>query len=276
MRYIYNIAKEYKYSLLLIYLYMFIAQLLCLLEPYVLGKMIDGLIKKEYLWMFTFLGIVLIEKLLIYRRMVYDTKIYTKIYNKIVLRYIKSEKNSDPSSRIARTEMSNHIINFLENDVHFYIYAILTVVGTLFFIFLENPLTGFVAISCVFPICIIVYSLYKKIAQSTRVGNDHYEQKIEILSNNEEEKVETFFKRRRKILIYGSTLQGKNWTALHSIKSIFLVISLFVFTHNTKISQGETVAMYAYINQFLGSLMSIPIGVETFTRMKDIINRIKD
>ena len=265
MKYIYNIAKEYKYSLLLIYLYMFIAQLLCLLEPYVLGKMIDGLIKKEYLWMITFLVII-----------VYDTKIYTKIYNKIVLSYIKREKNSDHSARIARTEMSNHIINFLENDVHFYIYAILTVVGTLFFIFLENPLTGFVAISCVFPICIIVYSLYKKIAQSTRVGNDHYEQKIEILSNNEEEKVETFFKRRRKILIYGSTLQGKNWTALHSVKSIFLVISLVVFTHNTKISQGETVAMYAYINQFLVSLMSIPIGVETFTRMKDIINRIKD
>ena len=276
MKYIYNIAKEYKYSLLLIYLYMFIAQLLCLLEPYVLGKMIDGLIKKEYLWMISFLVIILFENLLIYRRMVYDTKIYTKIYNKIVLSYIKREKNSDHSSRIARTEMSNHIINFLENDVHFYIYAILTVVGTLFFIFLENPLTGFVAISCVFPICIIVYSLYKKIAQSTKISHDHYEQKIEILSDNEEDKVETFFKRRRKLLIYGSTLQGKNWTALHSVKSIFLVISLVVFTHNTKISQGETVAMYAYINQFLVSLMSIPIGVETFTRMKDIINRIKD
>ena len=276
MKYIYNIAKEYKYQLLLIYLYMFIAQLLCLLEPYVLGKMIDGLIKKEYLWMIAFLGIIIIENLLIYRRMIYDTKIYTKIYNKIVLNYIKREKNSDHSSRIARTEMSNHIINFLENDVHFYIYAILTVVGTLFFIFIENPLTGFVAISCVFPICIIVYSLYKKIAQSTRINHDHYEQKIEILSDNEEEKVETFFKRRRKLLIYGSTLQGKNWTALHSVKSIFLIISLVVFTHNTKISQGETVAMYAYINQFLSSLMSIPIGVETFTRMKDIINRIKE
>lgn len=276
MKYIYNIAKEYKYSLLLIYLYMFIAQLLCLLEPYVLGKMIDGLIKKEYLWMIAFLGIIIIENLLIYRRMVYDTKIYTKIYNKIVLSYIKREKNSDHSARIARTEMSNHIINFLENDVHFYIYAILTVVGTLFFIFLENPLTGFVAISCIFPICIIVYSLYKKIAQSTKISNDHYEQKIEILSDNQEVKVETFFKRRRKLLIYGSTLQGKNWTALHSVKSIFLVITLVVFTHNTKISQGETVAMYAYINQFLISLMSIPIGVETFTRMKDIINRIKE
>lgn len=276
MKYILTIAKEYKYQLLLIYFYMFVAQSLILLEPYVLGKMIDGLLNREYLWMYCFISIALIENILIYRRMVYDTKIYTKIYNGIVLRYIKREKDSDPSSRIARTEMSNHIINFLDNDIHFYIYAVLNIVGSLFFIFLDNPLTGFVVISCIVPICLIVYLLYKKIAQSTRVGHDHYEQKIEILSDNDDTQVETFFKRRRKILIYGSTLQGKNWTAINSIKSVFLVFALVVFTHNSKISQGETVSMYAYINQFLISLMSIPIGVETFTRMKDVISRIKE
>jgi hypothetical protein len=144
------------------------------------------------------------------------------------------------------------------------------------FIFFENPLTGFVVLSCVAPICTIVWIFYKKIAQSTRVGHDHYEQKIEILSYNDDDRIETFFKRRRKLLIYGSTLQGKNWTALNSIKSVFLVIALVVLTHNTKISQGETVSMYAYINQFLISIMSIPVGVETFTRMKDVINRIKE
>jgi hypothetical protein len=276
MKYLLIIAKEYKYQLLLIYFYMFVAQGLILLEPYVLGNMIDGLLKREYWWTFVFISIIIVENLLIYRRMVYDTKIYTHIYNGLVLKYIKREKHADHSARIARTELSNNIINFLEGDVHFYIYALLTLIGTLFFIFLENPMTGFVVILCVFPICTIVYLLYKKIAQSTRVGHDHYEQKIDILTENDDIKVETFFKRRRKILIYGSTLQGKNWTAINSIKSMFLVVGLVVFTHNTKISQGQTVAMYAYINQFLISLMSIPIGVETFTRMKDIINRIKE
>jgi hypothetical protein len=276
MKYILSIAKEYRYSLLLIYFYMFVAQALFLLEPYVLGKMIDGLLDKNYFWMFCFLGIAIFENFFIYRRMVFDTKIYTKIYNDIVLKYLKREKNSDQSARIARTEMSNNIINFLENDIHYYIYATLSVVGTLFFIFIKNPLTGFVVISSILPICTIVYLLYKKISQSTRVGHNHYEQKIEILSDNDDKKIETFFKRRRKILIYGSTLQGKNWTALNSVKSIFLVIALVVFTHNSKISQGDAVSMFAYINQFLISLMSIPIGVETFTRMKDIINRIKE
>ena len=272
MKYILTIFKEHKYQLLLIYFYLFIAQSLILLEPYVLGKMIDGLLNKQYMWMFTFLGIVLIENILIFRRMVYDTKIYTKIYNNIVLKYLKREKHSNHSSRIARTELSNNIINFLESDVHFYIYAILTVMGSLAFIFMNSVITGLIVIASIAPICTIVYFLYKKIAQSTKITHDHYEQKIEILSDNNDVKVETFFKRRRKILIYGSTLQGKNWTALNSVKSIFLVIALVVFTHNSKISQGETVSMYAYINQFLISLMSIPIGIETFTRMKDVIN----
>lgn len=276
MKYLLSIAKEYKYQLLLIYFYMFVAQSLFLLEPYVLGKMIDGLINKNYFWLVCFLGISLFENFFIYRRMVFDTKIYTKIYNNIVLKYLKREKHADHSARIARTEMSNNIINFLENDVHYYIYAILSVIGTLFFIFLDSPLTGIVVLLCILPICMIVYLLYKKIAQSTRVGHDHYEQKIEILSYNDDDRIETFFKRRRKLLIYGSTLQGKNWTALNSIKSVFLVIALVVLTHNTKISQGETVSMYAYINQFLISIMSIPVGVETFTRMKDVINRIKE
>ena len=276
MKYILSIFKEHKYQLLLIYFYLFVAQSLILLEPYVLGKMIDGLLNKQYMWMFTFLGIVLIENILIFRRMVYDTKIYTKIYNNIVLKYLKREKHSNHSSRIARTELSNNIINFLESDVHFYIYAILTVIGSLAFIFMNSVITGLIVIASIAPICTIVYFLYKKIAQSTRITHDHYEQKIEILSDNDDVKVETFFKRRRKILIYGSTLQGKNWTALNSIKSIFLVIALVVFTHNSKISQGETVSMYAYINQFLISLMSIPISIETFARMKDVIGRIKN
>ena len=276
MKYILTIFKEHKYQLLLIYFYLFVAQSLILLEPYVLGKMIDGLLNKQYMWMFTFLGIVLIENILIFRRMVYDTKIYTKIYNNIVLKYLKREKHSNHSSRIARTELSNNIINFLESDVHFYIYAILTVIGSLAFIFMNSAITGLIVIASIAPICTIVYFLYKKIAQSTRITHDHYERKIEILSDNDDVKVETFFKRRRKILIYGSTLQGKNWTALNSIKSIFLVIALVVFTHNSKISQGETVSMYAYINQFLISLMSIPISIETFARMKDVIGRIKN
>ena len=277
MKYIYNIAKEYKHSLILIYIYMFVAQLLFLLEPYVLGKMIDGLIKKEYYWMYCFICIAAFENFFIYKRMVFDTKIYTKIYNDLILKYLNREKSADISAKIARTELSNHIINFLENDVHYYIMAVITVFGSLSFIFLDNPLTGFVVLASIIPICLIVYSLYNKIAQGTKVAHTHYEHKVSILTEGDDEKIDTFFKRRRKVLIYQSTIQGKNWTALSLTKGTFLILSIVVFTHSSvDLSQGQAVSMYAYINQFLISLMSIPVGVEMFTRLKDIVNRIKE
>lgn len=132
-------------------------------------------------------------------------------------------------------------------------------------------------LASIVPICLIVYSLYNKIAQGTKVAHTHYEHKVSILTEGEDEKIDTFFKRRRKVLIYQSTIQGKNWTALSLTKGIFLILSIVVFTHSSvDLSQGQAVSMYAYINQFLISLMSIPVGVEMFTRLKDIVNRIKE
>ena len=275
MTYIYSIFKEHKYQLLLIYLYVFLAQMLFLFEPYIMGKMIDGLLVHKYSWLLAFLGVEITANIFMYKRMVFDTKIYTSMYNKMIFRYLDQDKHGDHSKKIARTDMANNIINFLESDIQYYIMALMSLIGTLFFIFLQDIKTGLAIGICIVPICIIVKALYKKIAQATRVGNNHYEQKVNTITRGDQNEIETFFKRRRRVLISGSTLQGKNWFGLNTVKTLFLVIALVVFTTgNTGLTQGETVSMYSYINQFLISLMSIPIAVETFTRMKDIINRI--
>ena len=277
MNYTYNIIKEYKYQLILIYIYMSICQLLYLAGPYVLGKMIDGLLVKEYFWMGCFIVIAAFENIFTYKRMIYDTKIYTTIYNNIVLKYLKNNENTNPSTKIARIELSSDIINFLENDIHFFIYAIITIVGTLFFIFIQNPLTAFIVLSATIPIFIIVCFFYKKIKQCTIVSNNAYENKVEILTQNNFELIESFYKRRKKIHTHRSTIQGKNLASLNITKTSFLILGIVVFTHSSiNLSLGQSVSMYTYINQFLISLMSIPMGVETFTRIKDIISRIKE
>ena len=49
-----------------------------------------------------------------------------------------------------------------------------------------------------------------------------------------------------------------------------------IFTNDSiDLTQGEAIAMYSYINQFLISLLSIPVGVDMFTRMSDVIKRLK-
>ena len=277
MKYIINVIKEFKWSLLLIYLYIFLIELIHLVEPYILGKSIDGLLKKEYSWLFLFFTTSIISNIFFFKRMLYDTKVYTKIYNKIIFKYLNANKNSDTSTRVARSELTNQVIGFLEHEIHYYISSVLSVFGSLFFIFLQHTPTGFVALSCTIPILFIVSKFYKKIGQGTKIIHSHYEKKMSTMDTNSMPLIKNFFKRRARLIVYQSTIQGKNWFSLNSTKMCFLILALIVFTHNNiNLTQGQAISMYAYINQFLISLLSIPIGMETFTRMKDILNRIKE
>ena len=275
MKFIYGIIREYKFSLLLIYIYIFIAQLLFLLEPFILGKAIDGLLKKDYIWLFVFLCIELLHNFFMYRRMVFDTKIYTKIYNDLIFKFLKNNKDAEISVKVARTDLSNYIINFLENGLHYFLWSFMSLFGSLFFIFYQSWITGLVAMGCILPIIVIVYIFYKKINQITKVEHSHYEQKTRAMESNDDTIIETFYKRRAKVIILQSTIQGKNWASLNITKSMFLVFCLIIFTnYNFQMTQGQAISMYAYINQFLGSLMSFPVGMEVFSRMKDIIKRV--
>lgn len=277
MRYVYKIIEKYKKSLLLIYFYIFIAQIIFLVEPFVLGKSIDGLLNKEYHWIGVFLLIESLSNFFIYKRMVFDTKIYTSIYNDIVFNYLDSSEDSDVSTRLGRTDLAHSIVDFLEHHIHYYIMSILSIIGTLFFIFMSHVVTGFIVLLCAPFICFIVWKFYGKIAQSTKISHNQHEKKMDVLNTNDRGLIDSFFKRRRRIWISASTLQGKNWTSLNMVKTIFLVLSLIIFTHdNVKLTQGEAIAMYSYINQFLVSLLSIPVGMEMFTRMTDIIKRLKN
>ena len=270
-----DLMKKYKWKIILIYTYVVISQILCLVEPFLLGKAIDHSLKGDHYYLIFLLGIFLLENFFMYRRMVYDTKVYVDIYNEIVLDYLEKDKTSDVSTKMARTDIAFSLINFLECDLHYIIMSIMTIIGSLYFIFIGNLLTGFTVIFCVVPITFIVKILYKKIAKATRIANTHYEQKATVFNTEDSGLIETFYKRRKRVIVASSTLQGKNWSSLNGIKSIFLILAVIVITTFGKdTSQGSMVAMYAYINQFLISLLSIPVSMEIYSRIKDALRRI--
>lgn len=275
MKHLINIFKQYKYELLLIYTYMLIAEGLLLLQPYFLGKTIDGLLVGNWNWL---IGLVLVyagSTMFIYKRMVYDTKVYTKIYNNIVMEFIH-KTDVDNSSKVARTDMAHQIVDVLESYVHYYISVIVTVLGSLVFVMRGSMITGFIVLGCVFPIMFIVFKFYKKIKQATVVGNNQYEKKVDVINRSNKDEITSFFNRRRKLWIYGSTLQGKNWFWVNAVKYTFLVTALIVFIKTSdKLSQGDIIAMYSYISNFLVSLMSIPVGVEAYSRILDVLKRIQ-
>ena len=252
---------------------MLLTELSNLATPFLLGKSIDGLIGGSWFWV-SLLGLsYFLSNFFNYKRMVYDTKIYTKIYNNVVFKFLKNS-DIDTSTKIARTDMTHDVVGVLEGYVHYYIATIVTIIGSLIFIYSENwkvgLLVSFAFIFIVGSVCI----LYKKIKQSINVKNNHYEKKVKSIETGHKHSV-SFFNRRRKLEIYESTLQGKNWFLVQSIKNIFLIAAIIILVLTTQnVTIGSVITVYSYVNNFLISLMSIPVGVEMYSRLSNILKRI--
>ena len=273
MNKIYQIFKEYKYKLLLIYLFMFITELSIISQPFLLGKSVDGLISGVWFWIVLLLLSYLISNLFNYKRMVYDTKVYTQIYNDIVLRFLKTNNKPD-SVKVARADMAHDIVGVLEGYVHYYIATIITIFGSIGFIYFSNWKVGLLVTLALIVIIFAVLVFYKKIRQSINIRNNHYENKVTSIQNGYTSSV-SFFSRRRKLEIFESTLQGKNWFLVGMIKSIFLVLSIILLIINSNnITAGSVITIYSYVNNFLISLMSIPVAFEMYSRLSNIIKRI--
>ena len=267
------IFKQYKYQLSWIYLFMLLTELSALSTPFLLGKSIDGLINGSYFWMILLGVSYFLSNFFNYKRMVYDTKVYTSIYNNIALNFLR-KNNVDVSTKIARTDMAHEIVNVLEGYVHYYIATIVTIIGSLIFIYSENWKVGILVSAATVFIVGAVFVLYKKIKQGILVRNNHYETKLKSIESGYESSV-SFFNRRRKIEICESTVQGKNWFLINSIKYIFLLFSIMLLVTTTKnITIGSVVTVYSYVNNFLMSLLSAPVAIEMFLRISDILKRL--
>ena len=268
------IFKQYKRQLTWIYMFMILTELSILSTPFLLGKSIDGLMNNNWYWM-VLLGIsYFLSNFFNYKRMVYDTKVYTTIYNDIALKFLKKQ-DVDISTKIARTDMAHDIVHVLEGYVHYYIATIVTIIGSLIFIYSENWRVGLLVSFAIAAIIGTVFVFYKKIRQGINLRNNHYETKLQSIENGYQSS-ESFFNRRRKIEIYESTIQGKNWFLVNSVKYVFLLLSIILLVTSTNnITIGSVVTVYSYVHNFLIALLSAPVAVEMFLRMSDILKRIE-
>lgn len=272
-----KIIKKFYSKILIIYVYTLIAQIISLTEPYLLGRAIDGIFSKQYLFIIILFAAFLLEGFFVYKRLVFDTKVFVEIEKEIILDYLKQNTSSSCSARVARADMTHSIIGFLENDLQYFVISVINMVGSLFFIYAASPITGVVVTGGFFSVLLITWFFYSKIMQSNRISNNIAERKVDVIQTYDIAKIEDFYNRRKKVVISASTIQGKNWASLSFTRSSFLIMAIVVSTHNALgLTQGEAVMIYSYVNNFLASLFSIPIASNVISRMKDVTRRLNE
>lgn len=252
---------------------MAIFELSVMIQPWLLGKGIDGIMNSDYFYFALLALSYAICTLVAWKRMIYDTKVYTEIYNRIVLNYWEKQ-NVSHSAKVARSEMAQDIVSVLEGHVSYYIGTIITLLGSIWIIYITNSYVGIVVTTATVCVFFSAKWFLRRVQRSIQLRNNQYEKKIDAFSNSIVE-VKNYLIRKRRLEILESTIQGANWTSASVIKNTFLILGIFVMVHTTtNITVGDAITLYSYMNNFLISLMSIPIAFEMISRLKDIFSRL--
>jgi ABC-type multidrug transport system fused ATPase/permease subunit len=275
MRLILEIFKRAKFRILLVYLFCIVANTLWILEPYVLGKMIDGLMAKTYFWSIIFIIINLIFIGFGYFRRVLDTKVFSRLYNEVILQYINRNIDcTDTSKIVARTEMSRVITSFLEEAIPTYISVVYATLGSLIAIFLVSPISSIILLISLIPTYFLSKYFYEKNTKMTHINNSNNELHVEKIQTKNRNIIKNFFERRRKLLIMDSTLTAKNYMAFDFLGLLITFITLVFYISSASATAGDAVSFYGYLNKFIYGFGIISYCISSITQIQDVSKRI--
>lgn len=276
-----NIIKDLfidnKKSLIFVYL-LFIAESVLLLSyPLVLGKTIDKIIESQYYYVINLILVLGGFMTTAYFRRIYDTKVFTTIYRKTVLKYINKEiKNGKDTSVInARSNMLRSIVDFLEVDFPYIFHAVFSIFGAVIIIMINyNLIIGIFVGLFIIPILFTSRYFSKKLSIKYSQANDLYEMDVNILDTCEERYIRHHFINKNLLQIKISAIDAKNNLSNELINYSLIILSLIMFTIFESVTVGAIMSLYQYILRFTNGAFMIPSLTIRYVNLKDIISRI--
>jgi ABC-type multidrug transport system fused ATPase/permease subunit len=278
-----NIIKElfknnYK-SLLFVYLLFVLEAVLSLLYPMVLGNTIDYFISKEY--NYTFLLALVLGGFIFtsYFRRIFDTKVFSTMYRKLILKYINGEldKKTSTSTINARTHMLNSIVSFLETDLPYMFYAFFAVIGSITIIMIKyNLIIGLVTLVSLVPILLISNYFRKKLSQKYSESNDLSEKDVDIINSIDKTKIKHHYINKNFISIKISNLDAKNNLFNDFINYTLIVTVLFLYSIIETPTIGSSMGLYQYVIKYTSGVLMFPNLILRYEYLKDVLKRINN
>jgi ABC-type multidrug transport system fused ATPase/permease subunit len=279
-----NLIKElfknnYK-NLLFVYLLFIAESVLVLLYPMVLGNSIDHFISKNY--NYTFILVLVLGGFIFtsYFRRVVDTRVFSTMYRKLILKYINGQvdKKTSTSTITARTNMLNSIVSFLEIDLPYIFFAFFSVIGSITIIMIKyNLIIGLVTLASLIPILLISNYFRKKLSQKYSESNDLSEKDVEAINSLDKTKIKHHYLNKNFLSIDISNLDAKNNLFNNFINYTLIVLVLFLYSIiELNPTIGSIMGLYQYVLKFTGGVLMFPNLILRYEYLKDVIKRIND
>ena len=269
-------VRPYRWKIGLTYALTLLEDLLELSYPWATGLAIDGLISRDFQLAMPIVIAWAARAAIGCFRQMYDTRIYTQVYNDIVEDTIVRQRKAgiEATSVAARSAMSREFVSFFETDVPVVITSLIHIFGSAIILFWYDFTIGAIAALLFIPVYLVNRVYVRVSARLNRELNDQLEKEVDFIERHDRHEVRSHFTAVRNWRVKLSDAAAYNWTIIEVLSILVFVAILMRTTVLPDTDTGDIFAILVYVWRLMEGLDHVPTIVQQLIRLRDISIRI--
>jgi hypothetical protein len=269
--------RPFRWRIAFTYTLTVIEDLLELSYPWATGLAINGLLAQDYRMIAPVLIAWLLHTATGCARQMYDTRLYTQVYNSIVIDTVLRQRQAgiEPSKVAARSAMSREFVTFFEKDMPVLLNTLVSIAGSAAILIYYDLVIGGVAALLFIPVGIINHSYMRRCLMLNENLNNQLEEEVQVIQGAQEGAVTRHFAEVRSWRVKLSDVDALNWTAIEGLSILVFLLVLLRVTYMPNPDVGTIFAIFVYVWRLMEKLNMMPQIVQQLMRLKDIRRRIE-
>ena len=269
--------RPFSRRIALTYVLTVIEDLLELSYPWATGLAINGLLAHDYRMVAPIMLAWLLHTAVGSARQMYDTRLYTRVYNAIVIDTVTRQRQAgiEPTTVAARSTMSREFVTFFEKDMPVVINAVVGIVGSAAILFWYDLAIGAAVTLLFVPVAFINRNYMRRSLELNAGLNNQLEHEVRIIEAAEPQAVAHHFSEVRSWRVRLSDADARNWTAIEVLSMLVFLLVLLRVAFMPSPEAGTIFAIFFYVWRLMEKLDLSPQIVQQLMRLKDIRRRIE-
>lgn len=276
---IFRVYKKAPVQITFIWFLDVLEALIIILNPYIIGNCIDGLLRKDFLW---FAILILAEIIFLISRTInkfFDTRLYSSIVEDESYTYYSRmvETQADNSLITARIDLVDDVPNFLEIDFFQILNMFGGIVVSLVFLYFKSSLLVFafaIIVSALIPLA--TYRFQFKINKNNDLRKNLEETRVTQIARRDKHTYKRFIKELLGIGISNSDLDTKIFFITNLLQMLLLIASILSITHVDNFTSGLLFSTITYVEMLNDHVSNINDNLILLHDLKETISRLKE
>jgi ABC-type multidrug transport system fused ATPase/permease subunit len=260
----------------LTYILFTVENLLNLVQPFVLGRAINSLLRAEYGGLAWLVGQHLTHLFVSTARRMYDTRAFTAIYTETATRLVSRQREAGVgvSMVAARSALSRELVDFFEHHLKAVIAAVFGVIGALAMLVVYDWLLAVFCLFTLAPLVVFSRRLARRSFTLNESLNDQLEREVEIIEEGRAGPVRDHYRLLARWRVRLSDLEAWNFLKMEFFVLGLIVAALARYCSLPGVRAGDIYAVFSYILLFVGGMDFVPEVVQQLARLHDIGQRV--